>query len=76
MPNKQHPDFEAMVELGQELARDSKEAEKAPGVPFGMEKATARDWRKIVKENEEFRKTQLEEMGVKEFIKRWRGKSK
>ena len=41
-----------------------------------MEKATAHDWRQMVKKNEEFRKTQLEEMGVKDFIKRWRGKSK
>ena len=76
MGDKQNPIWKADVEVAEELARQGREAAKNVPTEYGMEKATAHDWRQMVKKNEEFRKTQLEEMGVKDFIKRWRGKSK
>ncbi len=38
-----------------------------------MRKGTAADWRKAVQDDPKFRKQQLESMGTKEFLKRWRG---
>ena len=74
MANRKNTFQEAAEEVGQELARQKREdRERSTAVvPFGMERASAEQWRQSVASDQAFRQAELEKMGQREFIKRFR----
>jgi len=73
MPNTGNIFFDVSTDVGEEIFQAKKAASKVKSVEFGMRKGTAADWRKAVQDDPKFRKQQLDTMGTKEFLKRWRG---
>ena len=67
---KQHPDFEAAIEVGQELAALKREARERGKevVPFGQERVSPATLRKRLMESKELRRTLLGKPGGREAI--------
>ena len=41
----------------------------------GKQKATAQQWRDTIRDNQSFKETELERLGLKGFLAQWRGKN-
>jgi hypothetical protein len=66
--------FDVSTEVGQEIFNAKKESMKATPVEFGKQKATAQQWKKTIQENQSFKETELERLGMKGFLAQWRGR--
>ena len=66
--------FDVSTEVGQEIFQAKKESMKAKPVEFGKQKATAQQWRTSIQNNESFKESELERLGLKEFLGQWRGR--
>ena len=67
--------FDVSTEVGQEIFQAKKESMKAKPVEFGKQKATAQQWRDTIRDNQSFKETELERLGLKGFLAQWRGKN-
>ena len=66
--------FDVSTEVGQEIFKAKKESMKATPVEFGKQKATAQQWKNTIQENDSFKDSELERLGLKGFLAQWRGK--
>lgn len=68
--------FDVSTEVGNEIFKAKKQAQKATPVEFRYTKGDAHAWRKAVRGNETFRKSELQKLGVEDFLKRWGGRGR
>lgn len=66
--------FDVSTEVGQEIFRAKKESMKAKPIEFGKKSATAQQWRDTIRQNQSFKDSELERLGMKGFLAQWRGR--